>query len=206
MTVDQIKYIVASRLNRDTDEEYVESLVPLIYGLRSRLIRQQFQKYESQIYFERSFNVGLELASEYDNCGLESDCSVMRTTMTIPTPVRFEYRPVFNRVADADKRHTLSFTTPEQYEYLRNLIGTNERDLWYFWINNRIVIPNNKLIKEINVRGVFARPDQLVKFNCTNCLDTEVDIQEDIAMTIVEVLLNENRLQLPDVNNGQLKT
>jgi hypothetical protein len=203
MRLDEIQYLIASKLNRDKDIEFLNSLIPSIFAKRALLIRQQFQKYQAQKYFELSIDVSLVKDDTIDDCN-KSGCQILRSRTKIPKPVRFEYQHPFNRVSSQDKRITFEWTTPEQFEFIQHLTFTGHEPR-YFWINDYIYIVNNNLLDAINIRFVPERPEELNNFDCINCVINDAHIPDDLSEVIIQLIIeNELRILAPTNNNGEI--
>lgn len=209
MTVSEIQYLIASRLNKDETPEFLNSLLPSIYGTYAQLIRRNHQKYGNQIYFERSVDIPLEESDLIDDCDV-SGCLILRTTVDLPDTIRFDFQPPYNKVTAQNKGFgtrpvVFDWTTPENFSYQLYLpyVGNEPR---YTVINDRIYILNNKLIDHINVRAAWARPDQLKTLGCIDCNEEDLTIPDDIGKEIISILLKEEfGGLLPTSNNDDIR-
>ncbi len=204
MTVKEIQYQIASRLNRDDNEEFLNSLIPSIYGNYARLLRQRRQRGSYLFQLERSFDVRLVKDDLMDICNIPG-CVVLRSEKKIPRSIEIEKQKPY-KISTIDKRNSFDFTTPEQFEFIRYNKHTS-RELRYFYINDYIYVVNSQVLKWINIRAQFENPELLQQFtNCVNCEVYNTEIPNELAPLIIRAIIEtEFDILQPEESDGEIK-
>lgn len=168
---------------------------------RADWVQKIVEKYpEQRKYFLKDFSVELEQVDRAE-CPVNVDCAVLRTTKTIPAPVRSTYA-LFDYVGDPDKTDGYSYTTPDQLYWVLNYGSpyTKKRPK-YMYLNGYVYIYNENDLEYLNIRGIWPDQRQLKPFKCNDkpCYtdDDQYDIPDDIINTMVQdIIKNELKLLL----------
>lgn len=147
-------------------------------------------------------------ADAADCCEVTSGCVVLRTEKKIPNLIELHSGPALTRVGPVHKLNIpFSFTNYQKALYsTENKYGA--KAVYAFLLNNYIYLiikdPALLMIDYINVRGVFANPQDLEDFRCedsSNCFsyDEEYPINNWMIPYIKEQVLNQFgiALQIP---------
>jgi hypothetical protein len=132
-------------------------------------------------------------------CPVDTDCTVLRTTLQIPIPARTAYA-LFDYVGPVTKDDGYRYIPPEQLQYIINYGSKYTQDRpGYFYVNKYVYIYNEYALEDINIRGLWFDQRQLNIFKCEDqpCYkDTDqYDIPDDIVnLMIQDILKNEIKL------------
>lgn len=154
-------------------------------------------------YYLRDISVELEEVDEAE-CPVQTDCTVYRSKLPIPTPLRTE-EGLFDYVGDADKVDAYGYASTDQLIWVTKYSKYTNKRPKYFYVNKYIYIYNIQEQDYINVRAIWTDPRELSPFKCDDvpCYTDEdqFDIPEDIINTMIQdVLKNEIRLMTPQVD------
>ena len=115
--------------------------------------------------------VELERADPAECCGYDTGCTVFRTKLEIPNPVKLNSGDAITHVGWVDKMAVpLTYVSYERAIYSGN--GAFNGNLVYaFMLNSHIYLKmrntsiSYKGLKYINIRGVFQTPEEVANFN-----------------------------------------
>ena len=155
------------------DEALSERLVQFwIKNTRAQLIREDINKGHSisSNVIQSLGCVDVELVDASLCCGIEVDCNVFRTTVTIPTPIEAYQKDLITRVGpimvgsrafDIVPIERIPFLGYTPFKGINEAIRASILNKYVY-----IFVPkHNKLIKKINIMGVWADPTELSTFN-----------------------------------------
>ena len=115
--------------------------------------------------------VTMEPADPAECCVTTTGCKVMRTVLTLPTPIELYNDNGFTTVGPDNKtQKAFSKTTFTGSKFVGNGKYTSN-EIFYYYANNRIYLvsnnDNHKFIDTINIRGIFENPEGVAPFiNC----------------------------------------
>ncbi len=139
-------------------------------------------------------------------CGAPTGCTVSRTELIVPKPVRVKGGTNFTYVGATNRMTAFSFIKPEEFKYLRQT-KFGKAYPRYSYLNGYIYIFNSEATT-ISIRGVFADPFELANLKdcngntCFQDIDIDVDMEESIKSFIYKELGLTNGVT-PD---GEVKT
>jgi hypothetical protein len=200
----------------DDDAIDIRDIKEDIHRLRALYIRNELNKGNRVIDDTITQDlqcVELELSDTADCCNVTSDCSVLRTVLEIPNPVELHNGNGLLRVGPIDKlEKSFPIISYDTVPYVGNS-RFNKSAVFAFLLNSRVYLVSKsteaKMIKRINIRGIFENPGKLKDFqNCSgiSCYtdDDEYPISNHILTYVEEGIINKyiKQFQLPiDKNN-----
>jgi hypothetical protein len=115
--------------------------------------------------------VAMELADPAECCDVSTGCKVLRTVLEIPTTIELYNDITLTRIGPVDKtKKEFSRTTLSGAKWVGNGKYT-KNEIYAYTANNRVYLvsntDNHKFIENINIRGVFENPADVIPF--TNC-------------------------------------
>lgn len=159
-----------------------------IFQLRSLMIRRSVQRHGLDEELKMSVDIPLVKVEETDSCFIDYHCTVMKTKIKVPVPVRLSRGLPFDFVGTM---------TGVPYGFVR--YGEHQifsfipirKDMRSYIINNGyiyLVNPMNE--KFVRIRHVFENIDEAVNLCEVDCIDDETDIflPGDLAGEIVTIL------------------
>jgi hypothetical protein len=172
-TLNQIAYSILSSVKphlSDDEDLRIEQVTYDINVERNALVRRDANKHLNlnPSIVQDLGCVEMELADSAECCDFSSECKVLRTKETIPTPVELYDKVLITRVGPIDKgSKQYNFVSYERAIFSGN--GKfNKNVIYAYYMNNRIYLKSNleelPMIKYINIRGVFEDPVQASKF------------------------------------------
>ena len=179
ITLNEMIYQVYEALQISSDDTSLDKrlIKDLINQERANWIRKEHNKNRSidDNIVQDLGCVEMERVDAASCCGITSDCVVVRSKFEIPVGVELNQRSAITRVGPINKaeRQIYSFLPFERAVWAGN--GQfNKNNIFAFLLNNKMHLignPNNdilKMIKYINIRGVFEDPTEAAKFSfCT---------------------------------------
>lgn len=175
-----------------------------IANTRAQLIREQLQKnhYISHNIKQSLGCVDMEKVDASICCSEESDCTVFRSELQIPNTIEVEGRNLITRVGPISITEPAYSLIPYErvpyigYTPFKGLNGSIKA----FILNNYVylIVPSNdKIIRKINVQGVFTNPEDLSPF--LNC-DGEACYTSDSAYPISEHMIERMKKLILETN------
>ena len=133
---------------------------------RSILIRRDYQKRRFlDPNIEQDLGcVEMELVDNAECCNVQTGCLVLRSVLPIPNFVELQNSNLVSYVGTVDKTHAFDLIPSARARWINNNKYTAGLRRAFF-IGAHLYIVNDKLLKYINVRGVFEDPAQAAKFN-----------------------------------------
>ena len=210
MTLNELVFAVLDTVRPDnlTNSSISEELVKFhIKNTRAELIKQGANKgYTIDSYVIQSLGcIDLEEVDASECCEVPSGCKILRTNVSIPTPIKMHSRQLITRVGPVNRLEKswqqieferVPFETPTRFT--KNMIK------WFTMNNNGrvyILVPaDNMILRSIDIctiDGVWSDPEDLVTFhNCDTgeaCFSgkSEFPCSEDMANTILKIVINE---------------
>lgn len=195
-TFNQIATILAEQLKRPFDEPFKAMMKDRIKLWRSRLLANSLEKDpKNRKFFTQTLTVPMEEVSATE-CGINLNCTLMRSTLEIPLPVRAN-GTLFDEVGSVEgstpfrlvKRHELSFLIGDKYAPLASD--------FYLYENGRLL---TRMVPYLFVDGVFDDPEAVATFKAAACAesgandcedtdDQDLGVSGDIAQLIIQSIL-----------------
>jgi hypothetical protein len=150
-----------------------------IITARQALVRQQYEKtglFPSNS--TASFCQPLELKSSSECCGIDLSCNLPTTVNQIPVPIEVKDEVNFLFIGELTGIKPFNYIKPSEIQYVKHRKFSN-KEIYYTWINRRIVIINKPSLEKIKLRYIPADPTELSAIlDCDNkpCWDLEEDI------------------------------
>lgn len=150
-----------------------------IITARQALVRQQYEKTgllpSNSV---ASFCQPLENKSSTECCGIELGCELPTTVNQIPVPIELKDEINFLFVGEVTGIKPFTFLKPAEIRFVKyRKFSSNE--VYYSWINRKIIIINKPALEKIKLRYLPADPTELININdCDNkpCWDIEDNI------------------------------
>lgn len=200
ISLNEIVSLIADRVGQAFNVPLQEELKIIVNYKRADWIQKIVDKHpEQRKYFLKDLSIELEQVDETE-CPVESDCTVLRTTLKIPKPVRSTYA-LFDYVGDVDKTDGYRYVMPEQLRYITKYSKYTKDRPSYFYVNGYVYIYNEPDLEYINIRGLWPDQRELHELKCGDELcytdDDQYDIPDDIINTMIQdILKNELKLLL----------
>lgn len=183
-------------------------LIYKVLEYRAMYIRRDVEKNKviSNLIEQDLGCVELEDVDAAECCDVEVGCTVKKTTVDIPQPLRFNTRDAITYVGSIDKKRSFKIIRPYEAKWVTYNKYTPKVDRAYY-LNNRIYIISNPILERVNIRGVFFDPRDLRTFTCEDaeCYteDSRFPIGDDMLQSIVmEILTKELGLGKEDIQNN----
>lgn len=196
ISLNQLADLIADRVGQPFNNPLKEELKVIINYKRADWIQKVIDSHpEQRKFFLRDFSVELERVDKAE-CPVEVDCTVLRTVVTVPLPVRTTYG-LFDYVGDPDKSDAYTYTTPDQLTWILKYGSKYTKDRpKYFYVNEYVYVYNEDSLEYLNIRGVWPDQRLLNRFLCDDkpCYtdDDQYDIPEDILNSMIaDILRNE---------------
>ena len=166
-----IKELVKShKLSDDIDlsNRYISYLIA---NPRALWLRKKYSEPGSVINDSITQSLGameLEVADRSICPGIPAGCSILRTKEEIPRPITVKGKELITRTGPVDiLNYDFSYVPYERAIYTGN--GKyNKNEVFAFLLDNRIYIktsnPQYKMLKFVNIRGVFEEPNLVTQY------------------------------------------
>lgn len=225
MVLNKLIYDVRESLNQTGDDtELSDEYIAYLIGIyRAELLKQELNNFQriANVINIQSFCLEMEEVSRFD-CGIDFDCgTVLRSKQQLPSLIKTHIGTSLTTVRPVD-RMSKSFTYIDETRVA--FLGNSKfgKSVYYF-IGSDLHIylvsksDTHKMIKCINVSGIFADPLELENFkNCCNCgndntscydmLESNYPISSDQVATIITLIGQRlvTKLQIPNdnINDG----
>lgn len=202
-SLNQITFKILSNLNIDSSDDSIVDIREIryeVHNIRARFIRNDLDKshtIDSNIIQDLGC-IEMESVDRGHCCELKLGCNVMRTKQLIPIPIETHYGDGITRIASIDK-----LDKPYSYiEYERAIFAGNGRfnknTVFAFMLNNRVYLTSGNAhrwmsgIQRINVRGVFANPEEVEAFKTLNGGDCyNNDMLYPVNSWMADAIINE---------------
>lgn len=171
---DIMELMRGNKLTDDTDLSE-RNIAYHLHNQRALWIRNEYNKSGRTIDIQLTQDLGcleLEEVDAADCCSITADCTALRTKKTIPKLIELHNGPAITRVGPVSK-----VSLPFSYlPYNRAIYAVHEKyskkQLTAFLLNDYMYTiiqdPGLQTLKYINVRGVFANPEDLADYKCDN--------------------------------------
>lgn len=208
VTLNQIVFSILDTVRPDnmTNSNITEELIRFhIKNIRAQLIKQEANKGHSvDSYIVQSLGcVGLDIVDQSECCDIPTGCTLLRTSVKIPSPIEMYNRQLITRVGPINKLNE----SWQQIEYERVPFSSYNRItkslIKWFTMNNNgyiyLITPDNDLLNKsieyVNIQGVFEDPEELGTF--TNCstnspcftADDSFPVKEWMVPIIIEMVI-----------------
>ena len=227
MRLNKIIYDIRESLNQTTDDntfsdEYLSYLIGIY---RAEILKNELNNFQriTNVSNIQSFCLELEEISQYD-CIINIDCeTILRSKQPLPSLIKTHIGTSLTSVRPIDRTaKNFTYIDESRLSFLSN--SKFGKSIYYF-IGSDLHIylvsksDAHKLMKCINISGIFADPLELSEYkNCCGCEDTEdtcFDILEtdyavssDQLSSIVTLIAQRliSKLQVPNDNANDGKS
>lgn len=186
------------RDNRSDDIKITDRQIEFIINYyRARLIKQDVDKKRpiSSNVIQDIGKVALTKMDSSEISNLSLGQNLLRTTNPIPKLLELNNKDAIMYLGGLDKMSNIDFVTKTQSRWNRfNKYGSQLPTAYYR--NGYIYIENcPKLLKFINVEGIFADPREVSKYksigvNCYNITDDPYPISEYMVSTLTDMMIS----------------
>lgn len=207
-SLNEIAYSIATKLGKPIDIMLINDIKFSVINYRSLFIRQDYTKSGKyhQLLVQDLGCVPVEKVDSAECCTVESGCFVYRTKDKIPDPIRLKGLEDFTFVGATDKISRYTSILPEEIEYLKHNKYTS-KDPRYYYMNEYVYLLNLQP-EYVNIRGIFADPREVAKFN--QCEDAECytddsrfPVPEDMIPGIINSFISGELRILRETNEGK---
>jgi hypothetical protein len=134
-----------------------------IHNLRAKYLKQHFDRYGLSEWMVQTIILDMEVDSYSPACSVLS-CKVNITTVEVPRVIRG-----LSYIVSTIGGGVVTETTLEKFQF-EQFEKYTSKFMRYFFINNRLAIPNNLLIKQVKIKAPFEYPHLVDSgANCENC-------------------------------------
>jgi hypothetical protein len=216
MTLKEIVFDIrnAARAGGIVDDERISErqVAFWVNHYRALLIRRDLDKGKT-ISDNISQDLGclsLIVADKAECCDLTSDCEILRTEVTLPTPIELSRMDAITYVGNIDRTKGYELTSPVMSHWDKYSRYTSKVAKAYY-LNGYIYITNETFLKWINVQGIFQDPTEAGRFNTCDgepCYTASSDypVSSYMVPTIKQMIFQQElKLSLnttPDVTNN----
>lgn len=188
MTLNEIAYFVAGRLNEPLNIVLVEEIKFAVNYWRAHLLKQEIERNGQIGSYSQSLDLPVILVDAADSCYIELGCKVLRTKDEIPVPINIKGGVPFNYVGAPTMKRPFGFRQHGQIA-----LSFTGKNILYTITNNYLYIWGNNLLDYITVSGIFLEPNKAYN-KCVNPTcdgdDIEYPCPGDIVKTIIDGLLS----------------
>jgi hypothetical protein len=169
-----IKNLMSGGVTSDDFNLSNEQILFIVNYYRAKLIKQDQDKgrYDKAIYTQNLGSVNITQADKNECC--EGDC-ILRTEFKIPKPL--ETRLGLN-ITFVGTTNGSPFSLAEHNALFWNKAAkyTAKEPKWYYQ-NGYIYLvnPPTKMLKTINIQGIFENPEEANKFKTCSCPENNID-------------------------------
>lgn len=198
VSLNELASYLSDRLGQPFNIPLQEEIKLVLNYKRADWLQKIVDKHpEQRKYFLKYFSVDLESVDRAE-CPVDIDCTVLRTTVKIPLPLRTSYG-LFDYVGDPDKTDGYTYTTPDQLIWILNYSKYTKDRPRYFYSNGYVYVYNENDLEYLGIGGIFPDQRQLSPFKCDDvpCYtdDDQYEIPADILNTMIQdILKNELRI------------
>ena len=160
--VANIRNIAGGRVPSDDDVPSYEQVKFWVNQYRALLIKRDLDKGKS-INPDVVSDLGcveLKLVDAAECCDIKAGCVVLKTAVKIPDTIELNQYNAITFVGLIDKATGFQITTPVKAKWTKYNRFTSSAAEAYL-LNGHIYITNNKVIRYINIRGIFNDPASL---------------------------------------------
>jgi len=193
MTLNEIAYNLLNLIRGGKSHHHEDiSLEQIKFNIRyyrAMLIRRDYAKNGNITrHLEQDLGcLNLEIVNGSKCCGLEIDCEVARTVLTIPKTVRFNFEDAITFVGAGDGLTRIPLISPQIAKFAQYEKYTSQNQKAYM-IEDYLYIMNPKGLEFVNVRGVFENPEDVAKYECPSGICYDSNSEYPIPMDMVEAL------------------
>ena len=223
MKLNELVYDVRESLNQtvkdsDFSDEYVAYLINVY---RAEILKNELNDFQRlpNIVNIQSFCLEMEQISKYD-CNIDIECgTILRSKQPIPSLLKTHIGSSITSIRPTDiSAKPFQYITESRLSFINGSKFGNS--IYYFIGSDQHVYlvsksDTHKLIKCINVSGIFANPLELEEYkNCCNCeednnqcfdiLESDYPISADQVATIITLIAQRliSKLQIPTDNTN----
>ena len=212
LTFDTLSTIKGSTRFSDDSDHTIEHIEFIICNIRAFLIRQDLNKGRSLsdniIQTLPCIDVQQIDVSECP-CSINTDCTIMRTTLQIPKPIELHQKDLITRVAGADVLGKGLSIIPYSRVSTAGLNRQTANSTKVFLHNRYLYFINPPNLRKISVSLVLEDPRDASTFNtCSGAIcysnESEFPISAHMIPTLKELVLKDLKIeiQVPQDNRG----
>lgn len=192
MTKSQFAERIAYALNEPLNVILKENIKFSLNGWRAMFIRRDVQSNGMSDGFLQRFDVDLVKVDKADSCNFNLDCTtVLRTTNSIPRPVRLKSDTLFKFVGTVDGK-PFSQVEYEEVPYTCYNKFTSG-DIKFAYVNDILYFFNNTKLKKARLQYIVEDPSKINDV-CTSgtCYtdDSQYPLPEDMVPQILSGILS----------------
>lgn len=190
-TIRELTDMILIKADKAYDHTIRQVIKERIFQLRSLMIRRSVQRNGLDEELKMSIDIPLTKVESTDSCFSNYHCTVMKTSIKVPTPVRLSRGLPFDFVGTMTGI-PYSFTRYTEHQIFSYI--PIRKDMRSYIINNGyiyLVNPMNE--KFVRIRHVFENIDEIVNLCDPDCIDDNTDIflPGDLTGEIVTILTME---------------
>lgn len=201
MTLNEISYFVAGRLNQPLNVVLVNEIKFAVNYWRSFILKQEIFKHGQSGGYTQTITVPLVLVDKGDNCYVDVGCKIQKTKLPISKPLNIKGDMPFNYVGPINMKRPFGYRNQSQIAF--SFTG-EKNQVFYSISNDYIYVWGDNKIDYITISGVFDEPNKAAELciSNANCLgdDVEYPCPGDIVKMITDGLLNGTFALKPLVN------
>ena len=199
MTLDQIAYNILNivRGGRSNSDEHI-SLSQIKFNIkyyRAMMIRRDLARNNFMSrHLEQDLGcIKMQKVNASKCCDFDIDCEVYKSQVKIPRTVRANFKDMITYIGGVDGITRIPLIQPDYVKFIPyDKYTKNQRKA--FFIEDYLYIYNPDGIELVNVRGVFADPEEVAKFDCdgTDCYNNDMPypMPADMIQAITTALLS----------------
>lgn len=189
MTIKEIVYnlrniLSAGRISDDTTPSYSQ-LKFIVNYKRAQYLRQDYTKnyFDNDLIYQDLGCLEMEPVDSAECCSFETGCTIYRTKLQIPIPLRFQDKLAI-KVNAINKTKRFEVILPERYPFIgyTKFPSLTEK---VFFLNNRIY---TKSLFALNVRGAFENPEDAKSFVCGDEMCYTDDSQYPLPADLIDLI------------------
>lgn len=196
----ELAYQVAHSFERGTDLLFIERIKDLLINERSMLIHREIDKYGINEQYLQPYTPTLIRVNASESPILSSNREVLRTTLKIPTPVRFQGDVPFYFVGSPDRLVTYRYNRGYMldFDHYLKFIGSG---ITYAFTNNYLYILNNIKIESILIEAIYNNLGLTNDLTLGICYDEHMefplttDLQNTVMLGVINILRNGNDIK-----------
>ncbi len=189
MSLNEIAYSIAGRLNEPTNDVLIAEIKFQIAVWRAFLMRQEIERDGQSGMYTQTMTVPLVLVDAADNCYIDLDCKVLKTSVKVPNPINIKGDAPFNYVGAVNMKKPFGFRNQSTIAF-----SFTGKQVFYSVNNGYIYVWGNNKLDYLTISGIFENPEEAIELciDSTNCVgdDENYPISGHHAKTIIEGLVS----------------
>ncbi len=188
-SLNDIASSLANRVGQPFNVPLQREIKHIMRYKRATMIHQTLEKYPEQralFMQEVLIPVALSNPSECSELTIPGKCKILKTTKTVPTPIRTG-SVIFDYVGATSGRDSYGQWNTAYADYLKFNIYTKTRPKWYY-INQKLFIFNESSDKFIMIRGVFDDVDSVNACGDEKCFTD--DLPFPVSGDLLDIMIS----------------